>query len=93
VKLPNIVGPASSATVEIKSGLETSGKGKVESRVDVIKAPSCTGRMGIAIPTEGSISVAVLERLSCALMIVSMGNALRHAVSVELQFREDVKAF
>ena len=85
-----MVNPASSKTVEMMSGLETLGKGEVESRVEVIKVPSWTGRIGISWPVDGSMVVAISYRFCCTLMMVSMGSALRHAVSAELQFREEV---
>ena len=83
--------PASLATVVISKGLLTDGKGAVESKGDVTKDPSKTGRMGTIAPAAGSRVDAIPKRISCALRMVSRDKAFWQPVSVELQLICPVK--
>ena len=80
-----MAGPASSKTVEIISGLETEGKGAVESRGEVISEPSLTGRIGSPLPVDGSISKAEFNSIVCVLIIVSRLKEFQQLVSEEVQ--------
>ena len=83
--------PASLETVVISRGLFTDGKGAVESKGDVMKDPSKTGRMGTLVPAAGSRVDAIPKRFCCALRMVSRDKAFWQPVSVELQLSCPVK--
>lgn len=81
-----MAGPASFLTVERRRGLFTLVKAPVESRGEVMREPSRTGRMGSDWVADASRLMALLKRSIWASMMVSRDNALRHAESEAEQF-------
>jgi hypothetical protein len=79
-----MVGPASFRTLLRIIGLDTGGKGDVESSVLVIKTPSRTGRIG-SPGADWSMFQAVLQNSSCAERMSLRERELAHDVSVEEQ--------